>query len=294
MKRVLPALAAVGALAMALPAAAQTSADINARQAMLDARINQGLQDRTLTAPEAADLRAQFNDVANIEARYRDSDGLQPGELIDLDRRLGAIEGRIRVQRADAQVRPGFDNGAWRPINQRQAAIDQRIDQGIRNGALTAAEAQRLRADFRDIVVLEARYRATGGLQGWEQADLDHRLDQLNARVRIERADNQRAGQPWLAINLRQTMLDRRIDQGVRDGTLTRAESMRLRREFQQIAALEQRYRATGGLQGWERTDLDRRFDNLSAQIRVQRADSQTRDYRDRDRGGVGYNAGAR
>jgi hypothetical protein len=192
---------------------------------------------------------------------------------------------------------------SWAPIDARQATLEARIEQGLRNGSLTRREAVNLRGEFHDIASLEARYRTTGGLQGWERADLDRRFDQLSARIQIARADTDRGG-AWQSINLRQTMLDRRIDRGLRDGTLTRGEATRLQREFRDVVRLEARYRNTGGLQGWERADLDRRFDRLSAQIRVERADSQTQYDRDRDRdrdhdrgygrGGVGINAGAR
>jgi hypothetical protein len=83
---------------------------------------------------------------------------------------------------------------------------------------------------------------------------------------------------PWGPINQRQANLDQRIDAGVRNGSLTRAEATRLRSEFRTLNRLEARYRATGGgLSGWERADLNRRFDNLSAQIRVDRHDRQHR-----------------
>ncbi|MCE3289849.1 MAG: hypothetical protein K0R83_1861 [Caulobacter sp.] len=82
---------------------------------------------------------------------------------------------------------------------------------------------------------------------------------------------------PWQNINQRQAQLDRRIDMGVRSGQLTRREAANLRQEFRGIARLEARYRATGGLQAWERVDLDRRFDRLSVKIRWQAND---RDHR--------------
>ena len=94
---------------------------------------------------------------------------------------------------------------------------------------------------------------------------------------------------PWQDINQRQAQLDRRIDQGVRNGQLTRYEATSLRTEFRQIAQLEVRYRRTGGLQGWERADLDRRFDSLSRKIRFERHD---RDDRHPGYGG-GYGPGA-
>lgn len=80
----------------------------------------------------------------------------------------------------------------------------------------------------------------------------------------------------WQSINARQANLDRRIDQGVRNGQISRRESTRLRGEFNSLLRLEANYRR-GGLTAWERQDLDRRFDRLSAQIRNERND---RDHR--------------
>ncbi len=160
----------------------------------------------------------------------------------------------------------------WQSINQRQANLDRRIDQGVRGGQLTRAEAAGLRAEFVRIAAMEARYRA-GGLQSWEQADLDRRFDQLSLRIRDDRNDRDTR---WMPIDQRQANLDRRIDQGVRSGQLTRSEAARLRNEFRDISRMEIRYRRDG-LQNWERADLDRRFDRLSYQIRDERRDRDNR-----------------
>ncbi|HEY8615545.1 hypothetical protein [Phenylobacterium sp.] len=88
----------------------------------------------------------------------------------------------------------------------------------------------------------------------------------------------------WQSINQRQAQLERRIDRGVQRGDLTRAEATRLHREFRQLSRLESRYRVNG-LTRWERADLDRRFDRLAAEIRLERRD---RDY------GYGYGDGYR
>lgn len=85
---------------------------------------------------------------------------------------------------------------------------------------------------------------------------------------------------PWQPINQRQDNLERRIDQGVRTGDLTRAEAQRLRAQFRDIARLERQYRRSGGgLSARERMDLDRRFDRLSQRIYAQRHDHQVRRY---------------
>jgi hypothetical protein len=76
--------------------------------------------------------------------------------------------------------------------------------------------------------------------------------------------------------------LDQRIDMGIRSGGLNRNEAWRLKGDLRETARLEARY-SRDGLSRWERADLDRRFDRISAQIRVERRD---RDYgRDRDHG---------
>lgn len=184
----------------------------------------------------------------------------------------------------------------WTSINERQANLDARIDAGVRSGDLTRVEARELRDAFSGVAELEARYRADG-LSAWERTDLERRFDALSSRIRYDRNDSQTRGRDdgqdrwdhnnwrddqgrWMNINRRQAQLDRRIDQGVRNGSITRREAMRLRAEFQSIARLESRYRANG-LSAWERTDLDRRFDTLKLRIRIERTDG--------DRYGQGY-----
>ena len=85
------------------------------------------------------------------------------------------------------------------------------------------------------------------------------------------------AAQPWQSVNQRQAQIERRIDQGIRNGALSRREAVNLRGEFRQIAMLEQRYRRSNGLSMQERRDLDRRFDALSHKVRVDRNDRNGR-----------------
>jgi hypothetical protein len=82
---------------------------------------------------------------------------------------------------------------------------------------------------------------------------------------------------PWQSINQRQARIETRIDQGVRSGSLNRNEAVRLRAQFRQLANLENRYRRSNGLSNWERQDLNRRFDQLSARVFNQKHDRQHR-----------------
>jgi hypothetical protein len=178
----------------------------------------------------------------------------------------------------------------WMSIDSRQQMLDQRIDSGIRSGQLTPPEAARLRAEFRDIASLEARYRA-GGLSDWERRDLDRRFDALSAQIRMERRDQQAMDRGmhrgwfggngwmdrrgvWTPVNARQRELDRRIDVGIRTGRLTPEEAARLRAEFRDVARMERTFRR-GGLTMSERAELDRRFDRLAAHITWESNDRQ-------------------
>jgi hypothetical protein len=78
----------------------------------------------------------------------------------------------------------GYDRN-WRPIQQRIANIDRRIDQGARRGQLTRREAQSLRAELSYV---------RGGLSWRERQDIDHRLDRVEQRLRYERRDGDRRG----------------------------------------------------------------------------------------------------
>ncbi|MBO9707545.1 MAG: hypothetical protein J7521_04980 [Caulobacter sp.] len=83
----------------------------------------------------------------------------------------------------------------WQSINQRQANLERRIDQGVRNGSLTRHEAMRLRGEFRDLNRLEASYRRSGGgLSMRERADLDARFDRLSRQIRYEKHDRNYRG----------------------------------------------------------------------------------------------------
>ena len=80
----------------------------------------------------------------------------------------------------------------------------------------------------------------------------------------------------WQNISQRKFQLDRRIDQGERNRSLSRREANRLRAELNALVQLERSY-LRGGLTARERADLDRRYDRLSAQVREERRDNDNR-----------------
>ena len=198
MRKLLAMAVAAGALAVAAPASAQVWQSINQRQANLDARIDAGVRDGSLTRQEAFRLRGEFNDLARLEARYR-ADGLSFRERADLDRRFDALSQQIRFQRNDDQDRNGrgygrggydrgYDHDVYQPISWRDRQIQARINAGQRNRTLSPAEVDRLREQFHDLLRVEAQYMRNG-LNAFERRDLDRRYDRLNYRITAEVRD---------------------------------------------------------------------------------------------------------
>lgn len=113
-----------------------------------------------------------------------------------------ALPAAAQSYHAPYRPAPGYSQGygyspaqynnynGWESMSRRQARLDQRIDNGIRNGQLSRREATRLRTEFNALLRLEGSYRRTNGLSQWERQDLDRRYDRLAYQIRDERHDN--------------------------------------------------------------------------------------------------------
>jgi Spy/CpxP family protein refolding chaperone len=129
MKRVILSMAAVAAMATALPAAAQGygpqgfgtqgwGARFNDDR--IEMRINQGIRDGSLTRREASTLRAQLRDARNVERAYLRDGRVNAREASDLNRRYAALNMRLRWERMDGENRNvrapgyGYGNGYYR------------------------------------------------------------------------------------------------------------------------------------------------------------------------------------
>jgi hypothetical protein len=123
MNRILLSMAAVGAIAVAAPAASQTWSNnnwnanaggamgISNRIAQLDARLQAGIRSGEINRTEARNLRTQLRYLTRLEGRYS-ANGLTQVERQDLRQRLRTVREQIRVAdngRYDRDTR----FGAW-------------------------------------------------------------------------------------------------------------------------------------------------------------------------------------
>lgn len=76
-------------------------------------------------------------------------------------------------------------------IDQRQANQEQRIDQGIGSGQLTAREANRLNKQQQQINRMEDKAKSDGVVTGKERARLGRAQDRVSRNIAREKHDRQ-------------------------------------------------------------------------------------------------------
>lgn len=177
---------------------------------------------------------------------------------------LGALFGGQTAQQDEA-LDDEWGRGR-RPLYQRRADLDARIDAGVRDGSISRTEANRLRDDYEAIVQLETRYAADGRMTTTERSDLRDRYRTLSQRVGDERRDDDDTGYGWQPLVDQRAAFSARIDAAVRGRDLTRSEGTRLRADFDALVRLESDYRRDG-LSSREQQDLATRLADLDRRV---------------------------
>ena len=208
---------------------------------------------------------------ATVGALYPDDGGYggqstsptqQPGSV------LGALFGAVFGDAFgnDRQIEDDYSQGR-RPLLERRAALETRIDAGIRDGSLSRIEAARLRGEYDGLVQLETRYLADGRLTPQERNDLRDRYRALSQRVGDERNDDgYDDGYDWRSLSDQRTAFNARVDVALRDRRISRTEANRLRTDFDALVRVESNYRRDG-LSDREREDLTRRLADLDRRV---------------------------
>ena len=185
--------AAAVAAAFATPALAQTTGTVVQRNVNQQERIEQGLKSGQLTTREAAKLEGEESRVEKMESRALKDGKLSPEERTRIDRAQNQVSRDIYREKHDAQV--GNPNS---PSSQRMQADvqrninqQQRIEQGVKSGALTNREVGKLeRGQARDNAM---QYRAgrDGHVGPNEQRRIQNAENNQSGRIHREKHDAQ-------------------------------------------------------------------------------------------------------
>lgn len=210
------------------------------RRVALEARIDAGVRDGSLSRSEATRLRADYDALVRLETRYAADGRMTATERADLRDRYRALSQRVGEERRD----DGYDDDyGWRPLSDQRAAFNARVDVALRDRRISRSEANRLRTDFDALVRVETGYRRDG-LSDRERQDLTTRLADLDRRIGDVVDDGGYGADP------RAARIEARIAAGLRSGDISRGEAERLRDELR---------------------DLTRRWADLEARVEVRR-----------------------
>lgn len=204
MKKILMAMTALGALAVAAPAVAQypnrnmASGGMDVRIGHLQTRLQAGVQQGTISQREAMPLRMQLRALTRLERQYS-LNGLDRRERADLQLRIRDLRQRIRVadgggyDRWDRDDRYADDDrrdrdGRWDDRDGRRY-VDSRYDSN-RDGWDDRDRDRDGR--WEDDVNDDRRDRMDANRDGWDDRDYDRdgRWDDDLAEGRYQQRDN--------------------------------------------------------------------------------------------------------
>lgn len=170
-----------------VPAMAQNTYTpmIDRSQQEIGARIEQGVESGRITRDEAQILYQRERDIRDRENRYKADGYASVEERQQLRQDLDAL--RADVERAIANPRiAGQPYDRTPGIDRREAAIRERIDEGVRDGRISERQARWLYRQERRIERDEARAKADGVVTWRERRQLRQELAALNDN--LERA----------------------------------------------------------------------------------------------------------
>ena len=201
---------------------------LNEQRVALEARIDAGVRDGSLTRTEASRLRNDYDGLVQLETRYAADGRLTTDERNDLRQRYNALSQRVDDQRADGQT------WGWQPLAQQRSQFMARVDTAERNRTVSRYEATRLRSDFDALVRVEDGYRRDG-ISDREQQDLANRLAELNRRVGDGYDGVYNEGGYGYGTDPRAARIEANISAGERNGRISRSEAIRLRAELNDL-----------------------------------------------------------
>ncbi len=164
-------------------------------------------------------------------------------------------------------------------VDQRQDNQQQRIGQAVENGSLTAREATHLEKKETKLNVEEKRMKADGNMTPAERARLQRQQNALSKQIYRQKHDAQVQNvNPKSEIGMRQREQQKRIGEGIENGSLTAREAARMEHQETRLNREVARDRRDGGgMTAAEKAKINRQQNRQSKRIYRQKHDGQVR-----------------
>jgi hypothetical protein len=163
-----------------------------------------------------------------------------------------------------------------RPLADQRFEFESRVDAEVRQRTLSFADGDRIKADYRALVDLEARYGSDGQIDTNERRDLSQRYTALTEALQrgsYGGGNNQYPGGGYgntgntATVAQGETEFRVRVDAQLNARRISRTEASRLRSDYTALIRLEEQYLRDGYLDDRERSDIDERLDALDARL---------------------------
>ena len=178
-------LAVLATLAFATAVHAQATTTDTQRDVNQQQRIEQGLQSGQLTTHEAAKLESGEAKVDRMEGNATKNGSVSPAEQARIRKAQNAESAAIYSQKHDAQTgHPGSASSKRMQADvQRNVNQQARINQGVKSGSMTTAEASSAEHGQARVDRKEAAAGANGHVGAGEQARIQRSEDNQSARI---------------------------------------------------------------------------------------------------------------
>jgi hypothetical protein len=224
------------------------------QQTAFESRVDAEVRTGNLTQAAAARLKNDYYNLVVLEQRYAADGRFTAAERSDLTNRYGAL--------TQVLAQGGYANSplaATAELAAGQAEFNQRVDAAYSTRRITRTQATRLKSDYAALVQLESNYLRDGVISAAERADLDARMDALDARV---------GDVAYTGVNLSPRARLDAISRALPTSGLGRAAQAQLLVEHGDLTRLADAY-ARINATAEEQAYLDRRLGELEARARL-------------------------
>ncbi len=230
------------------------------QRGQFESRIDAEVRARTIDQRTGAQLKSDYYDLVQLEARYGADRRFTRQEQAELAERYTELT-QVITDGGYAND-PGNDIGI--SIADGQSEFYQRVDAQVASRRITRVAGARLKTDYASLVRTEATYLRDGRVTEQERDDLYTRLEALDERV----GDMVNSGGGNTSQTPR-TRLDA-IARALPSSGLSASAQAQLRVEHEDISRLEAAY-ARMNATADERAYVERRLTDLETRARIRR-----------------------
>lgn len=204
-----------------------------------------------ISATQYNDLRVRLDQAAARERLYRADGVLTDVETLSLANDLDGISAQLNSSMT-----------ALPDINTLKTALQNRIQEGLGSGRLSANAESDLRSDLARVSQLESAFKSGGRpLTDDQVTALANEYASINGRL-------DKTLTPLPAVADKRAALEQKVIQGEASGVLSATQSSDMKRELSRIASVESNFRASdNGLSDWEAMTINRDLDRLDSDL---------------------------